>query len=553
MINKLINRFLLLAVVAFLVQSCAKKLDLFPQNDLTPDKAYANASGYKSVLAKIYGSLASGGNGGNGSDPGGNPDISGGLDEGSQIAFIRPFFNCQELPTDEAMCGWNDQTIKDYHSLKWTPADPFLKGMYARPIWNITLINEYLRESTDEKLAGRGITGTDADDIKKSRAEVRFLRAFNYWIMLDLFGKSTFITEDNLVGTDLPTEISRTNLFTYIETELKAIENEMPAVKTAVYGRVDQGALWALLARLYLNAQVYTGTAKWNEAVTYAKKVIDGGYQLIQTPVGAYSGYAQVFMADNDKHRNEIIFTVECDGLTLKSYGNTTFFVNAASGADKADFFQGGASGWTGYVATKGLADRFTDLTGNTDKRAMFTTSLYGTSNLTIPSLEQDILFGGGLHIRKYVNKRSDGLDVRDVSQRTFADIDFPVFRLSEMYLIYAEAVLRGGTTGNAATALTYVNLVRTRAYGGSASGNITAGELTLQFILDERARELYWEGHRRTDLIRYGQLTTNAYIWPWKGGVSSGTAVDSKYNLFPIPASVLSSNPNLTQNAGYN
>lgn len=552
MINKLFTRILLVTASAVLLYSCAKKLDLFPTNDLTPDKAYANAAAYKNVLAKVYASLALGGNGGLATDGVGNPDISGGLDEGSQISFIRPFFNCQELPTDEAMCGWNDQTIKDYHNFKWTPADPFLKGMYARPIWNITLINEYLRESTDEKLASRGITGTDAADIKKSRAEVKFLRAFNYWIMIDLFGKSTFITEENTVGTKLPKEISRKDLFTYIETELKGIENEIAPVKTAIYGRVDQGAVWALLARLYLNAEVYTGTAKWNEAITYAKKVIDGGYQLIQTPVNGYSGYEQLFMADNEKCKNEFIFAVECDGMTLKSYGNTTFFVNAASAGDKADFFKEGSSGWKGYVATKGLADRFPDLSGATDKRALFTTSAYGTSNLTIPSQEQELLFSGGLHIKKYVNKRTDGGEVRDVTQRTFADIDFPVFRLAEMYLIYAEAVVKGGTAGDAATALNYVNILRTRAYGGSTSGNITAGQLTPQFILDERARELYWEGHRRTDLIRYNQLTTGAYLWPWKGGVSSGTAVDNKYNLFPIPASVLSANPNLTQNLGY-
>lgn len=523
-------------LIPVLVLSCAKKLDLFPQNDLTPEKVYATPDGYKSVLAKIYGGLAITGNTG----PSGAPDIGGGLDEGSQVAFIRMFFNCQELPTDEAVVAWNDQTIQNFHALKWTSDDPFLKGMYARPIYNITLINEYLREATDEKLASRGITGTSADDIKKSRAEARFLRAFNYWVMLDLFGKSTFITEENLVGTEVPGEISRADLFSYIETELKAIETELAPVRTIEYGRVDQGGDWALLARLYLNAQVYTGTPKWAEAITYAKKVIDAGYTL-------NSNYAQMFMADNDKRKNEFMFTITVDGLRTKAYGNTTFFAHAACGADFGEY--GVGDGWYGYRATKGLADKFLDLSGNTDTRALFKTGSFGTSptQIAINDLSD---FSNGLHVKKYVNVRSDNGPVSDIT-KAFVDIDFPVFRLPEMYLIYAEAVLRGGTGGDKPTAVNYINLIRQRAYGG-ASGNITSTDLTLQFVLDERARELYWEGHRRTDLVRYGQLTTNAYIWPWKGGVSSGTAVDAKYNIFPVPAENRTSNPNLSQNDGY-
>jgi hypothetical protein len=151
--------------------------------------------------------------------------------------------------------------------------------------------------------------------------------------------------------------------------------------------------------------------------------------------------------------------------------------------------------------------------------------------------------------VNKYKNIRSDGHAVSDPN-RTFADVDFPIFRLSEMYLIYAEAVLRGGT-GSTTTALTYVNNVRTRAYG-NATGNINAGGLTLNFILDERARELYWEGHRRTDLVRYGLLTGGTYVWPWKAGTIYGSATSDKYNLFPIPADFMTTNPNLTQNAGY-
>ncbi len=536
--NKMIFKIFLAAVMVFAISSCAKKLDLFPQNDLTPEKAYSTAAGYKSVLAKIYGTLSITGNSG----PAGAPDISGGLDEGSQVAFIRMLFNCEELPTDEAVVAWNDQTIKDFHNLKWTADDPFLKGIYARPIYNITLINEYLREATDAKLAERNITGAAADDIKKSRAEGRFLRAFNYWVMLDLFGKSTFITEANAVGTDLPGEKNRTELYNYIELELKAIETELATAKAAEYGRVDQGAAWALLARLYLNAQVYIGTAKYSEALTYAKKVISAGYSL-------YPDYRKVFMADNDKAKNEFMFAINCDGLRTQAYGNTTFFVHCSSGDDHDEFGVGG--GWYGYRGTKGLSDLFPDLSGNTDKRAMFTTSKYGTSGAQI-AISDISNFDNGLHINKYKNIRSDGGAVSDV-QRNFSDVDFPVFRLPEMYLIYAEAVIRGGTGGDAATALTYINLIRARA-GATAfiASDLTPVATGLQNILNERGRELYWEGHRRTDLIRYGLLTTATYLWPWKGGVASGTGVDSKYNIFPIPSTNRTANPNLTQNAGY-
>lgn len=522
-----------IAVVS--LASCAKKLDLYPQNDLTSATTYSTPEGYRAVLAKVYGGLASTGNAG----PAGASDIQG-LDEGSQSPFIRGFFNCQELPTDEAVVAWNDQTIQDFHKMSWSSSDPFLLGMYARPVYNIMVANEYLRESTDDKVSGRGIFGAPADEIKRSRGEVRFLRAFNYWVMMDIFGKSTFIDESNGVGTTLPPEKSRADLFAFIESELLAIESQMAPVKTIEYGRVDQGAAWALLARLYLNAQTYTGAPKYTEAITYAKKVIAGGYSL-------HSNYSQLFMADNDKRKDEFMFAINCDGLRTKSYGNTTFFVHCASGDDHNEYGVGG--GWYGYRATKGLADLFPDLTGATDKRAMFTTTKYGTSATQVAITDLSV-FDNGLHVNKFKNIRSDGGTVSDIN-RDFSDVDFPVFRLSEMYLIYAEAVRRGGTGGDVLTAVNYINLIRQRAYG-NATGNINEGALTLDFILAERGRELYWEGHRRTDLIRYGLLTSGTYLWPWKGGVASGTAVDAKYNIFPIPADNRTANPNLTQNPGY-
>ncbi|MEO6489163.1 MAG: RagB/SusD family nutrient uptake outer membrane protein [Ferruginibacter sp.] len=535
--NKIINSFIIASMLTFLIASCAKKLDIVPGVGQAPVDAYATADGYKSVLAKIYATLAISGNQG----PAGSPDIGGGLDEGSQISFIRMYFNCQELPTDEAIVSWNDETIHDFHDLKWTSSDKFLKGIYARPIYNITLINEYIRESTDAKLSERGITGADATDIKNSVGEARFMRAFNYWVMMDLFGKSTFITEADGIGAFYPKEIPRDSLFLYIESELKASESLLAPARSAIYGRVDQGAAWALLARLYLNAGVYTGTDRYADAQTYSKKVIDAGYSLAPN-------YPELFMADNDKRASEFIFTINCDGLHSTSYGNTTFLIHAPCGGDVNDFGLTAGNGWGGYRATQGLADKFTDLTGATDQRALFTTSQFGTSpsQLLIPDPSD---FANGLHVAKYRNIRSDGAPVSDAT-KYFSDIDFPVFRLPEMYFIYAESMIRNGGSPDI-TSLGYINQVRQRAYGNT-TGDITLSDLNLNFLLDERARELYWEGHRRTDLIRYGLLTTGTYLWPWKGGVQNGTAKEDKYNIFPIPAVNLTSNPNLTQNTGY-
>lgn len=532
--HKIFQKIALTLIAGIFLNACSNKLDIYPKNGQSADQVYSSPDGYKAVLGKLYQTLSTTGNAG----PAGSPDIGGGLDEGSQVAFIRGFFNCEELPTDEAVVAWNDQTIHDFHDLKWTSADPFLKGMYARPIYNITLANEFIRESSDEKLATRGITGAAADEVKNLRGEARFLRAFNYWVMLDIFGKSTFLTEADNVGDFNPREISRADLYAYVESELLLCDAELPTAKTAQYGRVDKAAAWALLARLYLNAGVYTGTTKYTEAITYAQKVIDAGYML-------HSNYRELFMADNDRtSKDEFIFVAPCDGLTGKAYGNTTFFIHGAAGGDYAEF--GANNGWFGYRATKAFASIWPDLSGGTDKRAMFQTSAYDAT-LSQAEIDDIANFSNGLHVNKYRNIRADGGVVRDPNSE-FSDIDFPIIRLPEMYLIYAEAVLRGGTGGDVSIALGYINALRTRANAGT----ITSPELTLQFILDERARELYWEGHRRTDLIRYNLLTTGTYLWPWKGGVANGTAVNSKYNIFAIPSSNLNSNPNLHQNTGY-
>jgi len=184
------------------------------------------------------------------------------------------------------------------------------------------------------------------------------------------------------------------------------------------------------------------------------------------------------------------------------------------------------------------------------DKRAMFYTTGQKL-NVANVSVSTD-----GYSSYKYRNINRDGSTVvQNNSFNNLSDVDFPVFRLAEVYLTYAEAVLRGGTGGDLTTALGHVNKLRGRAYANnpaSTLGNITSGQLMLNFILDEKAREMYWEAQRRTDLVRHNKLTTADYLWAWKGNALTGTAVDDKFNLFPIPTSDLLANPNLEQIDNY-
>ncbi len=479
------------------------------------------------MLAKVYGSMALTGNQG----PAGNGDVAG-IDEGTSD-FLRLFWKAQELSTDEAVVAWNDPGIQDFHNMNWSSSNPMMIGLYYRCTYIITLCNEFIRESDPAAVSGRGITGAAADNIKRMRAETRFVRAYTYWVLLDLYGKPGFITENDPIGKFNPPQTTRAALFSYIETELKAIEADLSNARAGDYGRADKATAWALLARLYLNAKVYISADKYTDAVTYSKRVIDAGYGLL-------SDYRWLGLADNNVSNPEFIWTLNYDGIKSKNYGGTTFLVNASVGGDM-DRNVSGLGGWGGIRATRSLPDLFPDVNGNGDKRAQFTT---GTQTIDINNISE---FKDGLAVIKYRNRTRGGAFGQD-PEKTFADVDFPVFRLAEMYLIYAEAVKRGGTGGTEAQALIYLNALRTRAQVTAAP----LGFYTTDYILDERARELYWEGFRRTDLIRYDRFTEGTYLWPWKGGVKTGAGVSANRKVYPIPDSEIAANPNLKQNDGY-
>ena len=525
--------FTLLAGLMLLTTGCIKDLDTIPldEDQTTAATVFNDPAAYKQILAKLYAGLAVTGQQG----PAGQPDISG-IDEGFG-QYLRALWYHEELPTDEAIISWNDQTIHDFHNQSWNSSDVFVSAMYYRIFYQITACNEYLRQTTDEKLDDRGVEPGLREKIKTYRAEARFLRALSYWHALDLFGNVPFVTENDPIGAFLPQQINRKDLFNYIETELKDIESDLKDPGTNEYARADKAADWMLLAKLYLNSEVYTGEARYDDVITYTGKIMNSGaYQLDDN-------YEWLFLADNDKSK-EVIFPVAFDGFHTQTWGGTTFIIHAAVGGDMQPADYGIDGGWAGTRTTSAFVNKFENVDDNgvsPDKRAMFFTQ---GQSLEINDVGN---FQDGWAITKFKNINRDGSAGKHA---TFPDTDFPMFRLADVYLMYAEAVLRGGN-GDMAKALELVNKLRERAYGNN-SGDITQSQLTLDFILDERGRELYWEAQRRTDLIRFGKFTGGDYLWPWKGGSPDGIATDSKYNLFPLPSSDVNANPNLVQNPGY-
>lgn len=619
-----------IALSALLVMSCHDELDQTPidPDSVTEQDVFADANQAKDALAKLYSSLALTGQQG----PAGQPDISG-IDEGFS-QYTRMLYNLNELTTDHAVVGWGDPGLPDLHGMSWSSGNDFTEAMYYRLAQEVSFTNSFI---------GNAVLLTDPV-VEQYIAEARFLRAFAYYNLMDLYGNVPLSTE---ISTELPEQANRSEIFDFIEQELLDIQNTLAADGSNEYGRVDQVAAWALLSKLYLNAEVFKGEARYNEAVEFSEKVINSTYSINTNDAnGNGSAYDELFLADNNVNgaQNEFIFTLNFDGLQSQTYGGTTFLTHASIGGNMDAREYGVNSGWAGLRTTKSLVNKFDvsdealnnsfttssnwaiigdatpndwsapdtdmyevgtnvyqlfvtltdgemkfrrdndwavnyggsegvaelnggnisvdagrylitlDLANNTyslesiyndlpDARAMFYTDGQTLEIEDIPPFEQ------GFAVTKFKNIDSNGNQGSD-NTGNFVDTDYPVIRLPEIYLNYAEATLRGGN-GNQATAVNLINEIRERAYGNS-SANITAADLTLEFILDERSRELYWEGQRRTDLIRYDLFTTDTYLWPFKGDVQNGVSVPEFRSIFPIPNDLLSINPNLKQNEGY-
>ncbi|SNC65890.1 Starch-binding associating with outer membrane [Hymenobacter gelipurpurascens] len=552
--NKFLIRGLVVATTGFALgtslTSCGD-LDLKPKYETTPDKVYVDLNGYRSVLAKVYGGFAVTGLGSDDNGASGGGDV-GGIDEGTSD-YIRQLWCAQELSTDEAILAWGDVGVRDWHNMNWTASNPLIRGLYYRIYYEIAIANEFIRESSDDKLSAR-LSGSDVASAKRFRAEARFLRAVAYMHVLDLYGGGPFVVETDPTGAYTPPYRNRQELFSYVESELLALSNDADFAepKTNEYGRVDKAAAWGMLSRLYLNAQVYTGTQRNNDAATYAKRVIDvPGYALSTTAAGKVtSAYGRLFLADNQTApaRNEIIWPVTFDANNTRSFGGTTFLVNGSTSSSNGNWKAKNGmpqGGWGGMRATKNLVNLFGADTVR-DTRGRFWTD---GQTLEIADIGN---FNEGYGVIKFRNVTSTG--AAQGGSQSQSSVDYPMIRLAEVMLNYAEAVSRGGA-GDANLALSYVNQIRRRAYSvptTTPNTTVDLAALSTNALLDERGRELFWEAFRRTDLIRFGRFVEGTYLWPWKGGVKDGRGVEAFRALYPLPASDLSVNQNLKQNTGY-
>lgn len=535
-----LNILFRIVISALMFTSCVNDLDVTPidpsnvqAGNLGDDPAYM-----EQALGKLYTSFIISGQGD------GQADISS-SDDGFFI-LMRALWNLQEITTDEVMNAWGDVGIADLNTQTWSAQNPFLTAAYQRLSLSVTYCNDFLNNTA----------GTTNPDFIRYRAEARFLRALSYYWLMDLFGNPPFTTEADGVGKYFPEQIQRAQLFRFVVDELKDIEADLGEPGYS-YPQADKGACWMLLARTYLNAEVYTGEAKWDSCKIYTDKVIESGaYELA-------ADYRRNFSADNGRQNGnkEMIFAFAEDGTNTQGNGGTTFLIQSSSDAVyiPAENYHGLTSNtnWNGNRARKQLMNILVDTLktyGNVnvpvddtifaqapDKRVY----LRQKRSIDIPMVNSNGDFGVGVY--KFTARNHDGSQAENYNT-TFSSTDLPVFRLADAYLMRAEALYNSGNSGDA---VKDINIVRRRAYGNN-SGDLIASQVNDEFLINERAREFYYEGQRRTDLVRFDRFTGATYLWTWKGGTFNGTSTPSFRDVYPIPGDEISANPNIKQNDGY-
>ena len=524
--------------------SCLGDLDVTPIDPNLNVEFDQNAN-----FAKIYAGLAITGNKG----PDGQGDIAD-TDEGAS-GLMRMLFNLNELPTDEAICAWSgDVDVYPLNFAKFTASNGVVLNMFNRLYIQIAQCNNFLIQTE----------GKDDEESLTQRAEVRFIRALDYYYLIDLYGNVPFVDENTGIGTYVPERITRANLYTYIEKELKEIEPQMKAPRANVYGRADQAAIWMLLSRLYLNAEVYTGDPQWNACIQECDDIINSGKYSLDI------NYSDPFKAHNENSLENIL-VIPYDEIFATGFN---YHLAALHGANQKTYDLVG-SPW-GAGAYKGIP-QFIDTYDPDDERLNATwlggpqyasdrTPLTGSYDL----MGQPLIF---------VNKMPNGIFTGEaegyrwlkyeveMGARSELNNDLVLFRLTQVHMMKAECLLR---TGKADQAASIVSMVRKRAFKEHPEKAIVSGAqlqekscykygtvenyvLTSQNqvypekfgrFYDELGWEFAGESYRRRDMIRFGHFTKAKWLSHEPNG-------DYK-TVFPLPQKVVDTNPNLEQNPNY-
>lgn len=566
-----LNKFNIIAPAAALLLSASLSscMDDLNKGNIDPTvDANPNITG---LYSKCYAGLIMEGNDG-------NADFS--IDDAGKSCLLRNLFNFNEVPTDEAACWWSDGGIEDATKNKFESGNATLKNLYYRLMSNISYENHFL-----------SLDAAKAD--KTKYAEVRVLRAYSYFLMLDFFGDPTFIDK---ISPETPRQahsynskfeegktytraellqLGREFLFNWVESELLAAEPDLLEAKPETdtdpdYGRVDKGTCWLLLSRLYLNAGTYLNNdgqnnQYWDKALEYAERVINSDYKLFddskmsnEAKANGYKPYDLLFMGDNGSNGAscEALLPLMQDGDKTQGYGGSMFFVAALWDGTMQTVTDKNAAttanSWSGMRVRPQFVEKFfTHPKDVVNKKASEIRAMNVDDRAILWGKDRTLEIGAndkfvkGIATPKWNNNYSNGGTPHDSYN---VDIDFFLFRVAEAYLNAAEAEMHLNGESSA-KAKKYIDALRNRAHARPRAS------YTLNDVLDERARELYCEGLRRTDLIRFNQFggSQATYNWELKGGSPNGTTFAKTYNVYPLPSSEVLSNKNLTQIDGYN
>lgn len=570
---KNVTKYLMLLVAGVAMTACVQDLNQTPI-----DKKSTTAFNQDAVFTKCYQTLALTGQEG----PAGDGDIDD-LDEGTS-AFYRLMWELNEFPTDEGWWIWNDVGLADIRVMNWNGENDLVKGLYYRFNIDVKICNHFLALAND-----------NLDKTAAQKAEVRFIRALNYWYLLDMFYAIPFTTKDAAPffeqsefpndNPNYPRYMTRPEMFAWLEGELKEIIDLLPTTRLSTY-RVDKTAAQLLLARLYLNAPIYTstdgktpGTAKWAEAQSYAEQALNSNYKLysehtthqfdVKDSTGAvigqdnimYTAYQKLFMADNDLNgaQNEAVLMIYQDGKYCRAYGGIQFLVAATRDANM--FPWGTSAQWKCFRTSPEFVYKFVPQTkaastekdeyhmrevANDDRAILCSWTSYTTNKWKLTG-GQSAEFYDSWSCPKFSSVYSTAKHPSESvgSDSEWPDTDIPLMRIAEAYLIKAEAVFRANN--DAATAANMINELRRRAQ----AKEVTANDITEAFLIDEWCKEFWGEGRRRTDLIRFDRFAgavadANKYHWEGRAGANSyKSGVEEKWNWFPVPSSDKLSNPN--------